>query len=91
MIIVPRADVPDEWLPQTIRHTSDGARAWGNADAGARNTRSATMRGARRRANFGWAHRPNSRKNRAGWFHLPADRSRLRGGANPLLWGPVPL
>ena len=29
MIIVPRAYVPDEWLPRTIRHTSDRARFGG--------------------------------------------------------------
>jgi AraC-like DNA-binding protein len=29
MIIVPRPYVPDEWLPRTIRHTSDGAQFGG--------------------------------------------------------------
>ena len=29
MTIAPRAYVPDEWLPRTIRHTSDGAHFGG--------------------------------------------------------------
>jgi hypothetical protein len=81
MIIVPRAYVPDEWLPHTIRHTSDGAQFGGMRMLVREIPAAQQLEVPGVLSQFWMGYRPTPEEPGRMVFHLPAYRPRLRGGA----------